>query len=93
MLWKIKAIKPTRGFDLAGNEVDLPSGRRGYMESEAALAAAQAGTVEMLAPDGVAALKAASAKPKRGTYKRRDVRAEDGAARSVEAEDEPPGAA
>ena len=92
MLWKIKAIKPTRGFDLAGNEVDLPSGRRGYMESEAALAAAQAGTVEMLAPDGINALKAAP-KPRRGTYKRRDVRAEDGAARSVEAEDEPPGAA
>ena len=92
MLWKIKAIKPVEGLDLAGHVIELPAGRRGYMESEAALAAAQAGTVEMLAPDGINALKAAP-KPRRGTYKRRDVRAEDGVSRSVEAEDEPPDAA
>jgi hypothetical protein len=97
-LWKVKAIKPIDGIDFAGHSTPLPPGRRGYLPQDQALEAARAGAVEMLAPDGLAALKS-------GGYERRDMQAEKPKARprpkpkapeqakEPEPEEEPPSAA
>lgn len=58
--WIIRAKEPVEGFDFNALPVTLTAGQRGLMPQAEAIQAARAGTVEMLSPDGMAAMLDAS---------------------------------